>query len=310
MTEPRWKSGLPALALVPLVYLLSGLFVVETGDVAVIFRFGEVSRTTGSGLGFRLPAPIERHERVRVSEVRRVEPGRTRMLTGDTNLIDLDLVVQLTVADPVAWLTGASDPEAHTAAIVTAIATDVVATMDVDRLLTTGRAELQHRVLTDAQDVLQRMGTGARIDAVDIRELTPPPAVVDAFNDVSSARGDRETLALGAEAYTSRLLPETRGTSAARLSAAHATAAERVARAQADISRFEAARSSPEPRAELARRHSEALAAAAGRARVQLLPRGTTFVWDTSGGNSSAPDASSLRSSTPSPSRRSAGADR
>ena len=263
------------LALAPVVWLLSGLFGVETGNVAVVFRFGAIDRTAGSGLGFRLPWPIEHHEVVSVSEVRRVEPGRTRMLTGDTNLVDLDLVVQITVADPALWLTGAVDSEAAAASVVTAVATDVVATMDVDRLLTTGRTSMQQRVMRESQAILEAMGTGARIDAVDIRELTPPPAVVDAFNDVSSARGDRETLSLGAEAYTSKLIPEARGKKATALSAARGAAAERVARAQADIARFDAARASPNHRAELARVRTEVLARSLADADVRLVPVGS-----------------------------------
>ncbi len=261
--------------LTPVLWLASGLYIVETGDVAVIFRFGVIDRTARSGLGARMPWPIERHEVVRVSEVRRVEPGRTRMLTGDTNLVDLDLVVQLTVADPALWLTGATDPEAHTAAIVTAVATDVVATLDVDRLLTTGRTELHQRVMQESQAILTALNTGARIDAIDIRELTPPPAVVDAFNDVSSARGDRETLSLGAEAYTSQVIPEARGKKATLVSAAHGRAAERLSRAQADIARFEAAAASPSHRAELARRRAEVWSKAAARAEIRLVPNGS-----------------------------------
>ena len=263
------------LLLLPAVWLFTGVFVVETGNVAVVFRFGSIQRTAQAGLGMRLPWPIERHEVVSVSEVRRVEPGRTRMLTGDTNLIDLDLVVQITVADPALWLTGATDPEAEAAAIVTAVATGVAATMDVDRLLTTGRTELQQRVRSGAQDILDAQGTGARIDAVDIRELTPPPSVVDAFNDVSSARGDGETLALGAEAYTSKLIPQARGKKSTLLSAAHARAAERVSRARAEIARFEAARTSPEKRAELARLRTEVLSTAAARAHIRMVPAGS-----------------------------------
>ena len=271
----RLRRLLIATGLVPALWLATGLFVVETGDVAVVFRLGAIDRTAQAGLGVRLPWPLETHEVVRVSEVRRVEPGRTRMLTGDTNLVDLDLVVQITVADPAQWLTGTADPEAEAAAIVTAVATDVVATMDVDRLLTTGRTDLQRRVLRDAQAVLTTLHTGARLDAVDIRELTPPPAVVDAFNDVSSARGDRETLALGAEAYTSRRIPETRGATATLMSGAHARAAERVSRAKADIARFQAAAASPNPRAELARLRAETWSNAAQQADIRVVPAGS-----------------------------------
>lgn len=272
----RWASI--GAAVVAVVYLLSGVFIVDTGDVAVVFRLGAVHRTAGAGPGVRLPWPLERHTIVSVSEVQRAEPGRTRMLTGDTNLIDLDLVVQLTVADPTLWLTGARDPKGDAAAVVTATATDVVASMDVDTLLTTGRAELQQRVRADAQAVLDAARSGARIDAVDIRELTPPPAVVDAFNDVSSARGDKETLALGAEAYASKRLPEARGRGAALRSEAQARAFSRVSEAQSDIARFEALRSSPDLRAERARRRAATLSQIHQRATVLAVPAGTPVV--------------------------------
>lgn len=265
------------LGLLPLAWLGSGVMLVETGDVAVVFRFGEVTRSQRAGIGLRLPWPAENHEFVSVSEVRRVEPGRTRMLTGDTNLIDLDLVVQVTVSDPVAWLTATTDPEAEAAAIVTAMATEVVSTMDVDRLLTTGRAELQQRVLADAQAALTALGSGARLDAIDIRELTPPPAVVDAFNDVSSARGDKETLALGAEAYTSTVLPEARGTAATSLARAQGRAAERVTGARADVSRFNATAQSRQRRAETTRLRAASLAHATQSAQVRVVPAGTVL---------------------------------
>ena len=71
---------------------LSSVVIVDTGDVAVVYRFGAVDRTMGAGLGLRAPWPIERHEVVDVSEMRRAEPGPVRMLTGDTNLVDVDPV--------------------------------------------------------------------------------------------------------------------------------------------------------------------------------------------------------------------------
>mgnify|MGYP001174792047 CR=1 FL=1 len=74
--------------------------------------------------------------------------------------------------------------------------------------------------------------------------------VVDAFNDVSSAQGDQETLALAADAYASELGPRSRGQKAALLEEARAGSTERIARSEAEISRFLAlqkeARNSPE----------------------------------------------------------------
>ena len=234
MSVTKW-AGLAAV----LGLTASSVVLVDSGDVAVVYRFGAVDRSLSAGMGFRAPWPIESHEIVDVSEVRRAEPGSVRMLTGDTNLIDVDLVIQYNVVDPVAYQLGVSDAERTLLSVVSSTTKDIVATMAVDTLLTTGRTELQRVAETRAQALLDRYKTGLRVDAVEVREITPPPAVLDAFNDVSSARGDRETLALAAEAYASTRLPEVRGQAARQTEGEKAAAAERAAQTAGDVARFE-----------------------------------------------------------------------
>jgi len=229
----RW-IGLSVLALLT----ASSAVFVDSGDVAVVYRLGVIDRTLTAGLGLRAPWPIESHEIVGVSEVRRVEAGKVRMLTGDTNLIDVDLIIQYTISDPVAYQVGLSHPEETLTSVVFGVTKDIIATMGVDVLLTTGRAQLQREAEVAAQVLLDKHGTGLRLAAVEVRELTPPPAVLDAFKDVSSARGDRDTLALAAEAYVSKRLPEVRGVGTAQVESSKAYAAERHARASGDVARF------------------------------------------------------------------------
>ena len=231
-------SKLASLVLLGLL-AFSSTVIVDTGDVAVVYRFGAVDRTLAAGLGLRAPWPIEQHEIVDVSEVRRAEPGPVRMLTGDTNLVDVDLVIQYRVSDPVTFQLGMADVEETLAGVVFAVTKDRVATMGVDVLLTTGRTELQQGAARSANVLLNRLNTGLRVDAVEVREITPPPDVLDAFKDVSSARGDRETLALAAEAYASKRLPQVRGAAAEEMEAAKAFAADRAAHAAGDVSRFQ-----------------------------------------------------------------------
>lgn len=218
----------------------SSIVAVDSGDVAVVYRFGAINRAMEPGLNLRAPWPIESHQVVAVSEVRRIEPGRTRMLTGDTNLVDVDLVIQTTISDPIAYLVGLQDPDKTLSSIVLASTADVVSTVGVDALLTTGRTELQTRVAAAAQAALDEWGAGIRVAAIEVRELSPPEVVVDAFNDVSSARGDRETLALAAEAYASERLPGVRGEAGALKESARALAAMRGAQASGEVARFTA----------------------------------------------------------------------
>lgn len=228
------------VVLVALAWLASGAFLVAPGEQAVVFRFGAVDRVVSSGVQLRAPWPIESQVLVSTGEVRRAASDKERMLTGDTNLVDLQLVTQYTVTDPAAFLVATQDPDALVTSAVASVATDVVATIEVDTLLTTGRSALQQRIQLEAQAQLDALGSGIRLVAIEVADLTPPPSVVDAFNDVSSARGDRETLALAAEAYTSDLLPRTRGDASSRVEASRSQAAHRQAQAHGEVDRFEA----------------------------------------------------------------------
>ena len=234
------KARLLLAAVASVVLASSSIVAVDSGDVAVVYRFGSIARTMGPGLNLRAPWPVESHEIVSVSEVRRAEPGRRRMLTGDTNLVDIDLVVQYSVSDPVQFLLGLENPEETLSSVVLGVTADVVSTLGVDALLTTGRTDLQHRVGEEVQVALSRWDAGVRVASIEVRELSPPPEVVDAFNDVSSARGDQETLALAAEAYASEHLPEVRGQAGAVQEQARSHAASRAAQAAGDVARFRA----------------------------------------------------------------------
>ncbi|MDG1481342.1 MAG: FtsH protease activity modulator HflK [Myxococcota bacterium] len=217
----------------------SSVMLVDADEVAVVYRLGAVSRTASAGLSLRLPAPIERDERVQVTEVRRVEPGQRILLTGDTNLVVVDLVAQYTVSDPVAFSINLIDPEAVIADALRGETAAQVSGMKVDVLLTTGRGALQQQIKTATQSQLDALAVGAALDAVELRALEPPDAVVAAFNDVSSARGDRDTMILAAQSYASRHIPDVRGQAAQLSEGARAEAADMVAEARADVKRFD-----------------------------------------------------------------------
>lgn len=276
----RWLWALATLGAVLLAAECT--MFVDSDEVAVIFRLGEVQRTQAAGLGSRLPRPFERDTRVSVTEVQRLSLDRRRILTGDTNLVDVSLVAQYTVADPVAWLLGVADPETLVRQEVDAAASAVIATMGVDALLTTARAQLQQRIQGEAQARLDAMGAGVRLAAVDVRELVPPPAVVDAFNDVSSAKGDQQTLALAADAYASDVIPDARGRAAQQVESAKGHAAEQVDRARQDVFRFEvlAEEHGKAPAALELSLHAEAVERIGEVATIRGVPAGTGVILD------------------------------
>ena len=105
--------SLAALGLIALLWLASGLFVVNPGENAVVQRFGAWTRTQAEpGLGYHLPVPIEKASVLNVQEIRRLSiglneaqvrsgagdrrvlPEESLMLTSDRNILDLSLEVQ------------------------------------------------------------------------------------------------------------------------------------------------------------------------------------------------------------------------
>ena len=60
------------VAVVLLIWLGTGFFIVQEGQQAVITQFGRYKTTVGAGFNWRLPYPIQRHETV---YVRRSDPS-------------------------------------------------------------------------------------------------------------------------------------------------------------------------------------------------------------------------------------------
>ncbi len=274
-----------AAVLLAMGWLGTGVMMVDTGQKALVFRFGAIARIEGAGLHLRLPWPVEHDERLNVTEARRAELEASRLLTADTNLVQLSLVVQYTVGDPASWTLATDDPEAVITGLVQAAAMASAAGMTVDTLLTTGRADLERQVLQACQHAIDERQLGVRLVAVDVRELSPPGPVVDAFNDVSSARGDRETLALSAEAYASKLLPDVRGESAQILELSRSGAAQRGSASRADVARFEELHGAWLTDREAARveLHAQALQAIAPHLRIVTAPHDAELVLSASG---------------------------
>ena len=93
------------------------VYFVEPDEEGVVTTFGKFSRTTGPGLHFKFPSPVEHAATPKVKQVRRAEigfrtsasgqlqrvPAESLMLTGDQNIVDINLVVQYRIKDSVAF---------------------------------------------------------------------------------------------------------------------------------------------------------------------------------------------------------------
>jgi membrane protease subunit HflK len=251
----------------------------DPDEVAIVYRFGTIDRLLQSGLHFRLPWPIESHDIVAQTELRTLPLESQRLLTGDSSLIDLTLSVQYTVSDPIAFILGSSDPANQVAQVVQAASSRAAAATDIDTMID-NRGLLQDRIRALAQTDLDTQAAGIRIETIDVQDLVPPAAVVDAFNDVSSAKSDRETTMIAAEAYSRKTAPEARGRAEEILREAESWVANRQSKADQDVARFtlllEQYRESPEAIRLLM--NSEIQASIGERARIIHASPGTSLI--------------------------------
>ena len=94
----RW-TALIGTVLVGL-FLASTVIIVDTDEVAVVYRFGAIHRVVSPGLSAHLPNPIEHSERLEVTKIRTIELAQIWLLTADFNLVELKPVLQYTIKDP------------------------------------------------------------------------------------------------------------------------------------------------------------------------------------------------------------------
>lgn len=245
------------------IYALSGTYFVEPHQRGVVRWFGRIPpayRSVQPGLHYALPWPFCRVDTPAVTEVRRLYVGLTPderqeitkgepdaierspasdMLSGDVNILKANLVIQYKIHDPPAFLFSTDDPNRIVHNTVRATLVESLAGMSVDQSLTVGKAALQAEVLTTAQARLDRYGTGVQLLSADVETIEPPRAIIDAFQDVVSAKKDGEKAVDYAVAEANRILPRSRGEAAQTREEALAYAKERVSRARGDADRFE-----------------------------------------------------------------------
>lgn len=235
-----WSAFIPVSALILLaLYVLSGFYIVQPGEAAVVRRFGSVmAGNIGSGLHYRLPWPVDRVDVVALNSVRRAETSPNLMLTGDENLINVRLSVHYTVTDPAKFLLNIVDPEILVQQATESAMRQVVANEAVDGLLTVDKAAIQQKAVALAQATLDNYDSGLQVIGVQLLESSPPPEVADAFRDVASAREDMNTFINEALAYQNEILPVARGDAEKIIQAANAYRSDKISLATGEAAQF------------------------------------------------------------------------
>ena len=249
----------PLILLILVWVIFAGPFyVVDPEQNGVVRTFGELTSITQPGLRFKFPWPIQTVDLVNVEEVRRLElgfrtvraggtsssaqyrkvPSESLMLTGDENIVSVEMVVQYKIKDAGEFLFRVADPERAVAHAAEAAIRQVVGSQVIDQTLTTGKAMIEAETKQLLQNVLDQYEAGVHIAEVKLQDVTPPEQVDAAFKDVQSAKEEKEKKVNVALGYRNEIIPQARGEAAQAIQEAEAFRQRRVKEAEGDASRF------------------------------------------------------------------------
>ena len=252
------------LGILGILWVLSGIYTVNPDERAIVLRFGKLQDVVEPGLHYHLPPPIEMAIIRSVTRVYREEigfqtidsgpPARYRqrpkeslMLTGDENIVNVEMVVQYkvsSVTNALFKVRGLGAFEGNNEGLIhdacEASLRQVVGRHGIDEVLTEGKLRIQTEIQEQLQELFRVYDCGLMVQSVQLQSVGPPEQVDAAFKDVASAKEDRERLVNEARGYQNDIIPRARGEAERMLKEAEAYTVERVRRAQGDADRFSA----------------------------------------------------------------------
>src|SRR5271170_2029277 len=225
------------LVLVGAVWIGSGLYRVDAQERAVILRFGKYVQTTGPGYNWHLPWPIEQKRIVNVSQQYSITDD-ARMLTADTNLVEVKSAVQYTQPDPLKYLFKVKDVEETLVQVSESAMREAVGQASLDKALAFDPS-ITDRARVVLQRTLDNYDMGIRIISVKLGDVVVPEPMQDAQRDAIKADKDRQRYQQDAETYRNDVVPRARGQASKNLLDAEAYRLQVLALAQGETSRFD-----------------------------------------------------------------------
>ena len=242
-----------------LVWGFSGFFKVEPDELGAVLRFGKYTRDAQPGLNYHLPYPIETVLTPKVTRVNRIDigmrliedprrtsqqirdiPEESLMLTGDENIVDVDVSEfwQVKVGGAKDYLFNIQNPEGTVKAVAESAMREVVGRSDIQPILTGARQSIETSVHELMQKVLDTYQAGVQVTQVQMQKVDPPAQVIESFREVQAARADLVRLQNEAETYANQKVPEAKGQASKILQDAEAYKSQTVAEATGQASRF------------------------------------------------------------------------
>ena len=262
---------LAVIALIVVIWAATGVYTISPGENASLRLFGAVQGNpiAEEGLQWWWPSPVGRRDVVLVTETRRMElgfrssdataatpfPEEALMISGDLNIVDVQMVVQYRISNLNNFLFNVDDPGEVGRGIsegrpdgrtlkdgAEAALRLVVGQRSIDDVLVRNREEVETETRARLQEIMDSYQAGVEVISVQLQDVKAPEEVRDAFDDVLRARQELETRINQAQAYEADVIPRARGDAERIIQSANAFAQARVQTAQGEADRFDAIR--------------------------------------------------------------------
>lgn len=233
------------------LWLSSGIYTVDESEEAAVLRFGKWVRTASPGWNYHLPMPIETAIVQNVRQVNTFTNTQANtsgdvmagegslMLTGDENIADVQYVVNWRVKNLDNFLFQASSPISTMQAGADSVVREVIAQTPIAHILSEGRTEINTRLKTMLQALVDQFDFGIEITQIKLLKVTPPTAkVMEAYLDVQRAKADMERKRNEAVFYRNSIVPVARGQAKKMIEDAEAYKSKVVAEASGETQRF------------------------------------------------------------------------
>jgi membrane protease subunit HflK len=255
--ETVTKYFLILVAVVVLFILFSGIRVVESGQVALVLRFGELvgdnyeEQVHEPGLLFAFPYFIDEviiipEKQVMEQTVMTHYTSGTNLegarggylITGDRNVATVAASVKYTVTDPVAYALYIQDIPSIVDGVVSSAMVNQSVVMDVDKLLTTDKLSFASNVTDFAMNKLNAMGVGVEITSLELTQVAMPEEVRAVYENVNAARLQANTIIERAYQFQATMIPQAESEAHTMVSNAKSAKTQAMAAAKVELAEF------------------------------------------------------------------------
>lgn len=209
-------------AIAILLWLSTGFYRVEIGELGVVLRFGQMNRTVDPGLHYRVPSPVETVIIRNVVETKIITTGQSAaqsnegnetnlMLTGDEGIVQASYTVLWRIQDIIKYLFVARDPDLTISVAAESALREILAQTTSRNAIAEGRTDIQKKAQLLLQKILDSIDMGVTVVEVQLQSVQTPKDVTPAFNDVQGSNVDRNRLILEAKAFEGDIIPRARG---------------------------------------------------------------------------------------------------